>query len=131
MQIQCVAMRCFRIALQLFTAVSKSKSSNSGPSMLILSKLSRVLVFNRFLKVVLILFIEENARSQSAVVNGMTKHTCEELVSSDEAGSSSLPMFERLADCVEKNEVIRFIVTVLRAHFSTCKKINCTYHQLI
>ena len=60
MQIQCVAMHRFRIALQLFTAVSKSKkSSNSGPFMLILSKLSRVLVFNRFLTVVLILFIEE------------------------------------------------------------------------
>ena len=69
----------------MLTAVLKSKSSSSGPSTVILNRQSKVAVFSLFLRqskvavfslflsAVLTLFIAENARSQSAVLSGITR----------------------------------------------------------
>ena len=63
----------FLMALHFLTATSKSKSSRCGPSMLILSNWSRVVVLSLFRRGVFTLFIVEKARSQSAVLNGMVR----------------------------------------------------------
>lgn len=63
--------RLLRIVPQISAAFSKLKSVKDGPSMLILIKQSSVDVLRRFLRLVLIRFIEENARSHSAVLIGI------------------------------------------------------------
>ena len=61
-----------RIPPHTSAARSKLKSAISGPSVLILIKHSRVDVYSQFRISVLILFIEEKARSHSAVLTGVS-----------------------------------------------------------
>ena len=60
-----------RIPPQRSAAISKLNSVIEGPSILMLMRLSRVVVFNRFHNSVLIRFMVENARSHSAVLTGI------------------------------------------------------------
>ena len=75
-----------RIPPHISAARSKLKSAICGPSMLILIKHSRVDVFSRFHRSVLILFIEEKARSHSAVLTGVSAPI---LASVDSCGNMS------------------------------------------
>ena len=63
----------FRNLDQLLSAISKSNSFKGGPSIQILINASKVVVFIRFRRSVLILFIAENDLSQSAVLTGRIK----------------------------------------------------------
>ena len=62
----------FPIPSHIFVACKKSNSTAMGPSMEILTRLSKVLLFTLFLRSVFMLLIMEKTHSQSAVDTGRT-----------------------------------------------------------